>query len=138
MTTEAPSQLPQPCVTVPCSPARVLVVDDDAEFRILARKIMETAGFEVSEAAAVNEAITYLLSNKVELIVLDICLPGQDGIEALAALKTSFPQTRIVTVSGAENSELYLRVSAYLGADASLDKSKIASLCALLKVVLDR
>jgi DNA-binding NarL/FixJ family response regulator len=65
-------------------------------------------------------------------------LPDRDGIEALTEIKALFPATRVLTVSGAENWELYLRVSSYLGADASLDKSRIASLCALLRVVLDR
>jgi DNA-binding response OmpR family regulator len=116
----------------------VLVVDDDADFRALARKILEAAGFEVSEAAAVSECMRHLRSYATDLVILDIVLPDHDGLEALAEIKALSPETRVVTVSGASGSELHLRASSYLGADASLDKSRIASLCALLKVVLDR
>jgi DNA-binding response OmpR family regulator len=123
---------------VHCSQAKVLIVDDDADFRALARRILETAGFEVSEAGAASECLQHLRSYPTDLVILDIVLPDKDGIEALSEIRTLFPDTRILTISGADNCELYLRVSSYLGADASLDKSRIASLCALLKVVLDR
>ena len=123
---------------VQCSNAKVLVVDDDADFRALARKILETADFEVSEAAAASECLAHLRSYPTDLVILDIVLPDRDGIEALAEIRTLFPETKILTISGAENCELYLKVSSYLGADASLEKSRISSLCALLKVVLDR
>jgi DNA-binding NtrC family response regulator len=127
-----------PPAAVQCSQARVLVVDDDADFRTLALKILETDGFQVSEAATASGCLAHLQSYPTDVVILDLVLPDKDGIEALAEIKTGFPETRILTVSGAQNCELYLRVSSYLGADASLDKSRIASLCALLKVVLDR
>lgn len=127
-----------PPLAVQCSHAKLLVVDDDADFRALARRILEIAGFAVSEAATASECLRHLRSNLTDLVILDIVLPDRDGIEALSEIRTLFPETRILTISGAENCELYLRVSSYLGADASLDKSRIASLCALLKVVLDR
>jgi CheY-like chemotaxis protein len=116
----------------------VLVVDDDPDFRSLARRLLEIAGFEVNEASSAAECVSYIRSHATDLVILDLVLPDHDGIEALAEIRTLSPDTRIVTVSGAVGSELYLKVSSYLGADASLDKSRIASLCALLRVVLDR
>jgi hypothetical protein len=56
----------------------------------------------------------------------------------LREFKQSFPEIRVVAVSGASESELYLTVSAHMGADASLEKSRISALCPLLRVVLDR
>ena len=117
--------------------AKVLVVDDDPEFRALARQMLETAGFQVNEASSVSECLAHIRSHATDVVILDLILPDHDGIEALAEIKTVFPEIRVVTVSGAASCELYLSVSSYLGADASLDKSRIASLCALLNVVLD-
>jgi CheY-like chemotaxis protein len=114
----------------------VLVVDDDEYFRALARKMLEPAGFEVTEADSVAQCLAYLKSDVFEAIIMDIVMPDHDGIEVLRDLKTSFPEVKIITVSGVDCSDLYLTVSAYLGADASLNKSSIASLCALLDVVL--
>jgi CheY-like chemotaxis protein len=115
----------------------VLVVDDDKDFRALARKVLGPAGFEVSEAPSVAECLAHLRRYATDLVILDIIMPERDGIEALCEVKALFPATKIVTVSGADGSELYLKVSAHLGADASLNKAGIASLCALVKVVLD-
>lgn len=121
-----------------CLPATVLLVDDDEHFRNLARQILEPGGFRVIEAQDVTECMSRIAAEPVGAIVLDIVMPGGDGIEAIGEMKKISPQTRIVTVSGAPQSELYLRLSAHLGADASLDKRDITALCALLDVMLDR
>jgi len=116
--------------------AGVLVVDDDESFRILARKLLETAGYNVTEAENVAQCRARLRSGVFDAVILDVVMPQQDGIEALRELKASFPEIKIVTVSGADSCDLYLTVSSYLGADASLSKSRIESLCALLGVIL--
>jgi CheY-like chemotaxis protein len=118
--------------------ARVLVVDDDEHFRVLARAILEPAGFEVIESEDMQQCMVQLRYHAVDAVILDMVIPGQDGIEILRELKRLFPEIRIVAVSGAEESDLYLSVSAHLGADASLEKARIGALCPLLQVVLDR
>jgi CheY-like chemotaxis protein len=116
---------------------KVLVVDDDEQFRALARALLEPAGFEVLEAASIAECLARTRAHAADAIVLDILLPDGDGITALREIRERFPQIRIVTVSGAEESDLYLSVSADLGADASLCKSSVSTLGALLRVVLE-
>jgi CheY-like chemotaxis protein len=115
----------------------VLIVDDDEQFRDLAKGMLEPAGFRVIEAENVEQCLIQLQSQSVDVILLDIVMPGRDGIEATGDIRNASPGSKIVTVSGARNSEVYLAASAYLGADASLGKSRIASLCALLQVLLD-
>jgi CheY-like chemotaxis protein len=117
---------------------KVLVVDDDEHFRVLARAILEPAGFEVVESEDMRQCLLQLRVHAVDAMVLDMVMPGQDGIEVLREVKRLFPEIRVVAVSGAEQSDLYLSVSAYLGADASLEKARIGALCPLLRVVLDR
>jgi CheY-like chemotaxis protein len=126
------------CAAKGTAAVNVLVVDDDEQFRALARGLLEPAGFEVSEAASIAECLAQMRSRAAAVIVLDILLPGGDGITALREIKELFPRTRIVTVSGAEESDLYLSVSAELGAHASLSKSSVSVLGALLRVVLER
>jgi len=116
----------------------VLVVDDDGDFRALARRLLEPAGFEVREASSIAECLARMGSRSADVIVLDILMPDGDGITALREIRDRFPRIRIVTVSGAEESELYLSVSADLGADASLSKSRISTLGDLLRVVLEQ
>jgi CheY-like chemotaxis protein len=117
---------------------KVLVVDDDSHFRVLARAILEPAGFEVIESADVAQCMSQLRNHAVDVVILDMVMPGRDGIEAVREIKQLYPEIPIVAVSGAEQSGLYLSVSAHLGADASLEKARVSALCPLLQVVLDR
>jgi CheY-like chemotaxis protein len=118
--------------------AKVLVVDDDPHFRMLARTILEPAGFDVTESEDVAQCLAQLRRQTVDAVILDMVMPGEDGIEGVRQLKRLFPKIRIVAVSGADQSDLYLSVSAHLGADASLEKARIGALCPLLQVILDR
>jgi two-component system phosphate regulon response regulator OmpR len=117
---------------------KVLVVDDDEHFRVLVRAILEPAGFDVIESEDIEHCLLQLRRQAVDAVILDMVMPGRDGIEAVRELKQLFPEIRIVAVSGAEQSDVYLSVSAHLGADASLEKARVSALCPLLMVVLDR
>jgi len=138
MATEASQTQLQPITTNACLTGKVLVLDDDASFRALARAILEPAGFEVLESEDVPHCFKQLREQAVDAVILDMVMPERDGFEALREMKELFPEIRVVAVSGAADSALYLTVSSHLGADASLDKSKIGALCPLLHVVLDR
>jgi two-component system response regulator CpxR len=120
------------------SNGKVLVVDDDEQFRVLARAILEPSGFDVIESGDMQHCMLQLRYQAVDALILDMVMPGRDGIEALRELKQLFPEVRIVAVSGAEQSDLYLSVSAHLGADASLEKARVSALGPLLQLVLDR
>jgi CheY-like chemotaxis protein len=132
---EYPTRSP---VALGCLTLKVLIVDDDESFRVLARAMLEPAGFDVIESEDMQQCLLQLRYHAVDAMVLDMVMPGQDGIEVLREVKRLFPEIRIVAVSGAEQSDLYLTVSAHLGADASLEKARIGALCPLLQVVLDR
>jgi CheY-like chemotaxis protein len=116
----------------------VLVVDDDEQFRALARAILRPTGaFEIGEAASIAECLESLNQRAVDAIVLDILLPDGDGISALGEIRQRSPGTKIITISGAEEAEIYLSVSADLGADASLSKACVSTLSSLLRLVLE-
>ena len=62
---------------------RVLIVDDEAPLRALVRANLEIDGLEVSEAVDGFEAMTVLREDRPDLVLLDIMMPGKDGIEVL-------------------------------------------------------
>jgi CheY-like chemotaxis protein len=128
----------QRIATTESQTAKVLVLDDDESFRALARAMLEPAGFEVIEAGDVPHCLIELRGQAVDAVILDMVMPEHDGFEALRDLKDLFPEIRVIAISGATEAQLYLTVSAHLGADASLHKSNIDALCPLLHVVLDR
>jgi CheY-like chemotaxis protein len=138
MTHEASERTLRSSATLDRLREKVLVVDDDQQFRVLARSILEAGGFDVLESPDFEQCLFHLREQAVDVVVLDMVMPGCDGIEAVRELKQRFPEVRIVAVSGAEQSDVYLSVSAHLGADASLEKTRISALCPLLQLVLDR
>ena len=80
---------------------RVFIVDDHSIVREGAKKIIaETADIEVAgEAGDGHEALSRILDNDYDVILLDIALPGMDGIEVLRAVRARKPQVPIVILS---------------------------------------
>jgi two-component system, NarL family, invasion response regulator UvrY len=79
----------------------VLTVDDQAIFRMVAREVVDaTPGFEVlGEAASGEEALVVADEVDPDLVLLDVRLPGMDGIETASRLGASHPGTVIVLAS---------------------------------------
>ena len=67
----------------------ILVVDDDAGLRRALRRVLVAHGFEVEVAAGGDEALDRLRTGGVELVVLDVMMPGSDGIEVCEHLRAS-------------------------------------------------
>lgn len=68
----------------------ILLVDDDALLRRSLAFNLEQAGFRASTAANAEEGLTSARVNRPDLVLLDISLPGMDGLDALRIFKTSF------------------------------------------------
>lgn len=66
---------------------RVLVVDDEERIRRLLRMYLEREDYIIDEAADGNEALTKALENDYDIILLDLMLPGKDGIEVCRELR---------------------------------------------------
>ncbi|MFP5317734.1 MAG: response regulator transcription factor [Acidimicrobiia bacterium] len=66
---------------------RILVVDDDGAVRTLLRRLLVIEGYEVDEAADGSTALDKASSAWPNLVLLDVMMPGQDGLEVLAGLR---------------------------------------------------
>lgn len=104
-------------------PLRVLVVDDDEDLRILARKALVQGGHEVWEAAGGAEALRLLESRRPDMLLLDLNMPPPDGHEVLRVIR-SWEHTRSlpVVVLTAHGDEQSARTSFDLGATDFLPK----------------
>jgi len=67
--------------------ARILIVDDDINNRLLLRLVLEHAGHEIGEASDGGEALASAHASKPDLIIMDLHMPGMDGIEFINALR---------------------------------------------------
>ena len=75
----------------------ILIVDDEEMTRELLRVIFEDKGYSVDEASNADETFTYLEKYKPHLIILDIQMPGKNGIDVCKELKTN-PDTKTIPI----------------------------------------
>ncbi len=79
---------------------RVLVVDDDPLTRSLLTIALQSEAFEVTTAADARVALEQVRSEVPEIVILDLRLPGRDGMEALRKLKEIAPELPVVILTG--------------------------------------
>lgn len=103
---------------------RILVIDDDDWMRVLLRQVMEWAGYEVTEAEDGREGMQHQRRQPADLVITDLIMPEQEGMETIRLLKKEFPQTRIIAISGGGRigPEAYLPAAQELGADRVFSK----------------
>jgi DNA-binding response OmpR family regulator len=80
--------------------AHVVVIDDEAPIRALVRQILEAEGYQVSEAAEGAAGIKLLRTLPVALLITDIFMPGQEGIQTILEVRQYFPQVKLLVISG--------------------------------------
>jgi two-component system KDP operon response regulator KdpE len=116
---------------------RVLVVDDENSIRRYLRTALTAQGFTVYEAASGEEAVSAVLNNRPDIIILDLGLPDFDGIEVTRRLR-EWSQTPIIILSvrEAENDKI---AALDAGADDYLTKPfGTGELMARMRVVMRR
>jgi DNA-binding response OmpR family regulator len=89
------------------APRRVLVVDDEANIRDVLRHYLENAGFVVAEAIDGADALRVATAQPPDLVVLDLMLPGMDGLEVCRQLRArSAVPILMLTARGEEGDKL--------------------------------
>ena len=103
----------------------ILVVDDEEQIRRLICITLERAGYHVTEARDGKEALLLHRLAPADLIIMDILMPDQDGLETTVALRRESPGVKIIVITG--GSDMigilnYLDVAKMLGAHSTLQK----------------
>jgi DNA-binding NtrC family response regulator len=81
-------------------PARVLIVDDEEDFvEMLALRLQEV-GQKVSTAHSGRECLDRLTQGDIDIVILDILMPGMDGIDTLKEIKKRFPIVEVIMLTG--------------------------------------
>lgn len=75
---------------------RILVVDDEEGLRLLYKEELEEEGAEVEVAASGEEALEKLENEPIDLVLLDIKMPGMDGVEVLRRVKEKWKDLPVV------------------------------------------
>lgn len=116
---------------------RILVVDDDPGLAELLAEYLSSRGLEVETVGCGEDALTRLLSGGLDLVVLDVMLPGADGFEVLGEIRRSMSIPVIMLTARGEDMDRVVGLE--MGADDYLSKPfNPRELLARIKAVLRR
>jgi DNA-binding response OmpR family regulator len=116
---------------------RVLVVDDEKKIRDLLTAYLRADGFEVAEASDGAEALAKIRRAEPDLVILDVMMPGMDGIEVLRELRKTSEVFVMMLTARAEETDKLIGLS--VGADDYLTKPfSPRELVARVKAILRR
>ena len=90
-------------------PFNVLFVDDEVEFLETLLKRMKKRDLEASGVKSGEQALEFLDQNRVDVVVLDVKMPGMDGIQALKEIKTRYPLIEVVMLTGHASVEVAIQ-----------------------------
>ncbi len=91
---------------------KVLIVDDEPDFCDALRDILRSKGFEVAIALSGEEALPAYMQEKPDVVLLDIQMPGMDGLETLRELKVLDQGANVIMVTAIEDDEIVKRATA--------------------------
>ncbi len=100
---------------------KILVVDDEPTIRKFLYEVLTREGCQVSTVPSGEEAIALVKKERPDLIILDLIMPGMDGIQTLQEIRSFDNEVDVVMLSGAVDGELE-RKAREVGASGVLPK----------------
>ncbi len=100
---------------------RILVIDDEPAVVDILVTCLREEGYGAVGAETSDEGLKLAILSRPELVLLDIALPGMNGIELLKRIRSIIPTTRVIMVSG-NTDPVLVREALELGALAYVDK----------------
>jgi DNA-binding response OmpR family regulator len=100
--------------------ARILLIDDEKQFRQALRQVLEKAGYEVVEARNGQEGLQCYRNAPADLVIMDLIMPEMEGIETIMELRREFEDLKIIAVSGGDR--YLLDAARHLGAQHIFQK----------------
>src|SRR3989304_9178255 len=101
--------------------ANILIVDDEESIRTSLSGVLKDEGYRISTVVNGEDAIDKVKSDSFDVMLLDIWLPGMDGMEALKQIKVLKPELPVIMISGHGNIETAVKCTK-LGAYDFIEK----------------
>ncbi|MEN9573779.1 MAG: hypothetical protein RL514_1634 [Verrucomicrobiota bacterium] len=104
--------------------AKILIVDDEEEFRFLLQRMLGIFGHEVMEVMDGDAAIACLRTFPAQVVIVDLFMPGKEGIETIIELRRRHPDLKVIAISGGvpNSGTTFLTLAQKLGAHRTLNK----------------
>src|SRR5262245_2629802 len=97
------AELDGPAVELEAKRPRILLVDDQPEFRAMLAEYLDSKGYEIAEAGSGEEALVAVAEFHPRIVLLDVMMAGIGGLEALAGIKARHPETCVIMVTALED-----------------------------------
>jgi len=81
-------------------PTKIMLVDDEKDFVEMLSLRLKEVGEKVTPAHSGQECLEKLENNNIDVVILDIKMPGMDGIETLKEIKKRFPLVEVIMLTG--------------------------------------
>jgi len=105
--------------------AKILVIDDNDQFREMMREYLESEGYEVLVASDGKIGVELYRENKPDLVITDVIMPEKDGAEVIFDLQKEFPGIKIIVMTGGGqgDAQAYLKsITAYSNVKYAFEK----------------
>jgi len=79
---------------------KMMLVDDEERFLSTTKKLLEKKGYDVVTASSGAEALEKIRVQNIHVVILDVKMPGMDGIAVLKEIKKRFPLTEVIMLTG--------------------------------------
>jgi DNA-binding NtrC family response regulator len=79
---------------------RIMLVDDEEGFLSTTRNVLERKGINTATATSGSEALEKLTQENIDVVILDVKMPGMDGVSALKAIKSRYPSIEVIMLTG--------------------------------------
>ncbi|MBI3852327.1 MAG: response regulator [Verrucomicrobia bacterium] len=101
---------------------RILVIDDDAGMREMLEQTLRLEGYDVVSASDGREGVEAHRASPADLVITDLFMPTQEGMETIAEFRKDFPEVPIIAICGRPGAFHVLRLAKHLGAVDTLAK----------------
>lgn len=104
--------------------ARILIMEDDKQVCSVFKRTMEDGGHQVQVASDGKTGARMYEKEPADLIIMDIIMPEQEGLETIMNLRRDFPDVKIIAISGGGRISAgdYLKIAHNLGAVVTIEK----------------
>lgn len=100
----------------------ILIIDDNEQIRVFLRKVLEGAGYLVTEAPNGQEGLRQFRQTPTALVITDLLMPDKDGLEVTMALHRESPTVKIIVLTGGSGQRDFLDAAKELGAHRTMKK----------------
>jgi DNA-binding NtrC family response regulator len=117
---------------------RILIVDDEERFRLTLAKLLKVRELDVTTLGSGPEALEALKQEPYDVIVLDVRMPGMDGIETLAEIKKLNPNIEVIILTGHASVDAAVDIMKLGGYDYLLKPSSVEELIEKIEAAFER